>query len=210
VIFNYFHFRVYRNTLVFLCLAIIAGCSTLPELTAEKPGNWDESSEHREKISSWKLIAKLGVQTEDNGGSMDLFWTQKGETYNIRLIAPFGQGTTLIKGNANGVYVRTAEGEHYSNNPDELFAAQFGINMPVNNLRHWLRGLPVAGHAAQNLRWDENGQLYKLVQDGWNVEMSSYRKVQGYLLPHKFYLDRDDRPELGIRLLVRQWTLDPA
>jgi len=211
VTFQFLHFiRVFRSTLAFLCAFAITGCSTLPELSSEKPSNWDETTAHREKITSWKLTGKLGVQTEDNGGSVDLYWTQTGDSYKIRLIAPFGQGTTLINGNSTGVHIKTAEGEQHSNNPDELFTAQFGFNMPIVSLRSWLRGLPEKDQANEKLRWDENGQLYKLVQDGWNVEMSRYRKVKDHILPHRFYLDRDDRPELGIRLVVRQWTLDPA
>jgi len=207
---SYLHFRVYHNTLVFLCLSIFAGCSTLLEYSSEKPLNWEQTRAQREKISSWKLVGKLGVQTEDNGGSVDLFWTQKGENYKIRLIAPFGQGTTLINGNARGVHIKTSEGERYTNNPDELFTEQFGINLPVHNLHSWLRGLAVRGRPVEKQRWDENGQLYKLVQDGWNVEMSRYRKVQQQILPHQFYLDRDDRPELGIRPVIRNIRLSLA
>ena len=55
--------------------------------------------------------------------------------------------------------------------------------------------------------WDEQGHLYKLVQDDWNIEMANYKKVGNHLLPHDFFLSRDDRPELAIRLLIKRWQI---
>jgi hypothetical protein len=35
--------------------------------------------------------------------------------------------------------------------------------------------------------------------------MSRYKTVAEYELPHAFYLEREDQPELSVRLLVREW-----
>ena len=37
--------------------------------------------------------------------------------------------------------------------------------------------------------------------------MNRYRRVAGYELPHAFYLEREDRPDLSVRMLVREWRL---
>jgi outer membrane lipoprotein LolB len=192
---------------IMLLPTLLASCSYLPELTTTAPENWQETLERRHQIDSWKIQGRLGVQTEDNGGSLDLFWSQKGEDYSIRLIAPMGQGTILIKGNAQGVRIKTAEGEQYAENADALLASSLGTKVPVTGLRDWLRGMPMKNKPVIKQSWNEQGQLYKLLQDDWNVEMSNYKRVGESLLPHDFYLSRDDRPELGIRLLIRQWAL---
>jgi outer membrane lipoprotein LolB len=186
---------------------LLAACSYLPELTTTMPENWQDTLAHRHQIGSWKLQGRLGVQTEDNGGSLDLFWDQKDDSYSIRLIAPMGQGTILIKGNGQGVHIKTADGEQYAENADALLASSLGVKLPVTGLRDWLRGLPMENKPIVKQSWDRHGQLYQLVQDGWNVEMSNYKKVGNYQLPHNFFLTRDDRPELGIRLLIRRWKL---
>jgi outer membrane lipoprotein LolB len=199
--------KVVRHALVLLLPVLLLSCSSLPELTTTEPVDWPDTLEHRQQISSWKIQGKLGVQTEDNGGSLDLFWNQAVENYSIRLIAPMGQGTILIRGHAQGVHVKTADGEQYAEDADALLASNLGVNMPVKGLRDWLRGVPMKDKTIVRQSWDKNGQLYKLVQDGWNVEMSNYKKVGEHQLPHDFFLGRDDRPELGIRLLIRRWTI---
>ncbi len=196
-----------RLALTLLLPALLVACSTLPELTTTTPVNWHDTLEQRQQIGSWKIQGRLGVQTEDDGGSLDLFWTQKGESYDIRLIAPMGQGTILIKGDAQGVRIKTSKGEQYSKDADALLASSLGVKVPVTGMRSWLRGLPMKNKTIVKQSWNMQGQLYKLVQDDWNVEMSNYKKVGKHQLPHDFFLSRDDRPELGIRLIIRRWTL---
>jgi outer membrane biogenesis lipoprotein LolB len=65
--------------------------------------------------------------------------------------------------------------------------------------------MPIQGEEIQYISWNEPGQLYKLEQSGWRVEMGRYKAVADYELPHAFYLEREDQPELSVRLLVREW-----
>ena len=200
-------FLVLRCALFAALLAVQFSCSYLPRATNQSPDNWLQTVAQRQQLSSWKLTGRLGMQTETNGGSLDLFWNQQDDSYKIRLIAAMGQGTILIQGNAQGVRLRTNEGETYAENADELLASSLGVSVPLSGLHDWLRGVPTADRPVQKQLWDEKGQLHKLVQDGWNIEMSAYKKVGKHILPHVFYLDRDDQPELEIRLMIRQWTL---
>ena len=196
-----------RRVMLVTLLTAQFSCSYLPKTTSQIPDNWSQTVAQRQQILSWKLSGRLAMQTENNGGSLDLFWSQQDDIYKIRLIAAMGQGAILIKGNAHGVTLRTNEGEAYAENADELLASNLGVSLPISGLHDWLRGVPVSSRPAQKQLWNEQGQLYKLVQDGWNIEMSDYKKVGKHILPHAFYLDRDDQPELGIRLVIRQWTL---
>jgi outer membrane biogenesis lipoprotein LolB len=68
--------------------------------------------------------------------------------------------------------------------------------------------MPIQEQPIQTMSWNPNGQLYKIEQQGWRVEMNRYRAVADYELPHAFYLQREDRPELSVRLLVREWRPD--
>jgi|GEM_PF-303022 len=208
------------NALAFRCLLVLLSimqlsCSALIKETAKAPANWQEIMQHRKQIVSWKIQGKLGIQTEDNGGSLELFWNQQADTYQIRMIAPMGQGAVFIKGSGQRVYVKTADGkEQYSNDAEALLASDLGVSIPLAGLRDWLRGLPARGQPILVQRWDDKGQLVKLVQGNWQIEMSAYRKVAGHTLPHNFYFGRDDRPELSIHLVVRHWdltggTIDP-
>jgi outer membrane lipoprotein LolB len=117
-----------------------------------------------------------------------------------------GQGAVHIIGDKGGVTIRAANGRsEYSDDAEALFASMTGISLPVTGLQDWLRGMPIKTEEVQHVSWNEQGQLYKLEQRGWRIEMNRYKTIGGYELPHAFYLERDDQPELSVRLLVREW-----
>ena len=192
----------------FLCFLIVllASCASVQEQMFESPDDWSDRMHRQQQISDWSIKARLGVQTETEGGSFDVFWQQHEDIYEIRLVAPMGQGAVQIQGDNGGVTISLADGRtEYAHDADRLFTAMTGLSLPVNGLRDWLRGLPIQGETIQHISWNERGQLYKIEQRGWRVEMSRYRPVADHDLPHAFYLEREDRPELSVRLLVREW-----
>ena len=195
-----------RHSLLCFLIVLLASCASVYEQTFESPGDWADRMHRQQQISDWSIKARLGVQTETEGGSFDVFWQQHEASYEIRLVAPMGQGAVQIQGDNGGVTISLADGRtEYANDADQLFTAMTGLSLPVNGLRDWLRGLPIQGEAIQHISWNEQGQLYKIEQRGWRVEMGRYRLVADHDLPHAFYLEREDRPELSVRLLVREW-----
>jgi outer membrane lipoprotein LolB len=189
-----------------LCLGLLAGCSHLREQSADAPAGWTEQRAKHSALDSWYVQGRLGVQTAHQGGSLDVYWNQQGEHYQIRLLAPMGQGAFLITGDASAVRLQRASGEtQTANNADQLFADSLGVSLPLKSLQHWLRGLPAS--AAAQLQWDVLGNLYIIKEDGWRVEMARYHRQQALNLPHQFYLSRADQPELMIKLVLSSWQL---
>ena len=197
---------VVRFFLIYGLVSILASCASVSEQVSQQPADWETRLQQHQQINDWTIKARLGVQTEFEGGSFDVFWQQLADVYEIRLIAPMGQGAVHIAGDNGGVTISLADGQtEYSQDADELFASMTGLSLPVNGLQDWLRGIPIQGEEIQNISWNEHGQLYKLEQRGWRVEMGRYKVIAGYDLPHAFYLEREDSPELSVRLLVREW-----
>jgi outer membrane lipoprotein LolB len=196
-----------RFALIILLPAILASCAGMLPQTLQQPADWSQRLAHNSTLRSWELQGRLGIQTAKEGGSFDLLWEQTQDSYRIRLLAPMGQGAMLISGDADGVSVKTADGEErFDHDADRLFAETTGIELPLAGLKDWLRGMPMQQFAAERISWNEQGQLYRLSQDGWKVEMNRYRDVDGFELPHKFYIERDDHPELAIRLIILRWS----
>lgn len=189
-------------------VAILASCASISEQVFETPDGWEQRLERRQQIDDWRIVARLGVQTATEGGSFDVFWQQQADVYDIRLIAPMGQGAVSINGDQSGVTISLADGRtEYSQDADALFTAMTGLSLPVTGLQDWLRGMPIRNEGIDSISWNESGELYKIEQRGWRVEMNRYKPVANYQLPHAFYLEREDRPELSVRLLVREWRL---
>lgn len=189
-----------------MLIMTLAACASVSEQVFESPADWELRQQQNQKLTQWGIKARLGVQTETDGGSFDVFWQQLADAYDVRLVAPLGQGAVHINGNDDGVTISLADGStEHSEHANELFTAMTGLPLPVEGLQDWLRGMPMQGEEIQTISWNEQAQLYKLEQSGWRVEMNRYKTVAGYELPHAFYLEREDQPELSVRLLVREW-----
>jgi len=195
-----------------VCLMLVS-CATFKEQATDEqlktePVAWVKEQQKRQQIKIWEIRGRLGVQTKDNGGSMDIIWKQADEEYTIRLIAPLGAGNYLIQGDNNFAEVRYPDGEkRIIDNIDDIFAETLEVDLPVTAIKDWIRGLPAKSWKVDKIRWNEQGLLNKIKQSGWNVEMTNYNGNK-ILLPHTIYLTRDDRPALDIRLVLRQWLID--
>lgn len=195
----------------FLLSVILAGtsCTSLQEVTSVQPANWEDEIGQKAGIKNWDVKGRFGIQTADTGGAFDLLWAQSENDYTIRLIAPLGMGAMLIQGDAQGARIQSnGAAEQYVGNPERLIKKLLGAEVPILSLRRWMLGLPDEQLAVESLSWDGQGHLHRLRQAGWDIEMSRYRAVEHTFLPHAFVLQRDDRPELLIRLVIRQWSLD--
>ena len=98
----------------------------------------------------------------------------------------------------------------FSNQPSTLIANTFGWDLPLKQLRYWVRGLPTPPHhrnqTAPLTTYNETGLLAQLEQMGWALSYSRYRPIEqlnGRVLPHKIRAQRDDAI---LTLIIKQWT----
>jgi outer membrane lipoprotein LolB len=164
--------------------------------------------EQRQSIKNWEIRGRLGVQTETNGGSMDIIWKQSGQEYSIRLIAPLGAGNYHIQGDDTFAEIYFPDGHRETlDNIEGAFSSILDVELPVSAINDWVRGIPARSMTISNPRWDDSGLLTNVQQSGWNVEMKKYTG-SSIPLPHAIYLSRDDNTDLDIRLALRQWLVD--
>ncbi len=191
-------------------LLMLASCATVKEqvVTQHEPADWQADQQKRQQINTWEIRGRLGIQTENDGGTLDIIWKQAEQDFTIRLIAPFGAGNYLVQGDNGITEIRYPDGRiEMVNNIDDVFSSILKVNLPVNAVRDWVRGMPSRTLSLDEISWNERGLLHTLKQSGWNVEMKKYagKKI---LLPHAIYLSRDDNEELDIRLVLRRWLID--
>ncbi len=200
--------RLLSPSLVLLTCSILVSCATVKQQTLTEPAGWIAEQQQRQQIKIWEIRGRLGVQTESNGGSMDIIWKQSDEEFSIRLIAPLGAGTYLIQGDNEVADIRFPDGQKkVVNNIDEVFSSALEIELPANAVKDWIRGLPAKSLSVESISWNEQGLINRIKQSGWNVEMKKYTG-NDILLPHAIYLSSDDNDELDVRLVLRQWLVD--
>ena len=198
----------------FSAVFLLASCASINPQVEEKepefkvPADWAYEQEQRKKISQWEVRGRLGIQSEYNGGSLDIIWKQAGDDFSMRLIAPLGAGSYLIQGDKTVAEIRFPDGKKKMiNSIEEVFASAFDIDLPASALIDWVRGIPASALSLEKIDWNEQGLMKYAEQSGWNINISKYAgdKME---MPHAIYLTRDDNTELDIRLLLRRWLLD--
>jgi len=217
----YYHFSL-PLTITLVCLLLVS-CATVDQQAAEtelsaeekqallkkqQPAHWQQEKQDRQQIRSWEIRGRLGIQTKDDGGSMDIIWKQSADEFSIRMIAPMAAGNYHIQGKQDHAEIRYSDGSsRYIDDINDIFLTLLEVDLPTSAIKDWLRGLPASEIGIDEVQWNELGLINRVRQSGWNVEMNKYAGAK-ILLPHSIYISRDDDEDLDIRLVLRQWLLD--
>jgi len=191
---------------LFLCMLLLGACTTTPELppVADRDAAWQARNVKLANLDTWRLEGRIGVVTEDDGGSATLHWQQSPQSYQIELFGPFGSGRVRLHGNDTSAVLETSEGEAlYAGSAEALFEQGLGWPVPVAPLRRWVLGLSDERDAFE---LDGQGRLASLTHDRWQVDFLAYRVVEGFDLPRRLAMSTDG---LNIKLVVHEWQLQP-
>jgi len=191
---------------VLLGVLLLSACATTRELppVADPAAAWRARNVKLASLDAWRLVGRIGVVTEDDGGSATLRWRQMPQHYQIDVLGPFGKGLVRLYGNDESAVLETSDGEAiYAGSAEALFEQGLGWRIPVAPLRRWVLGLSDARDA---IELDPQGRLATLTHDRWQVDFLAYRDVDGYDLPRKLFMSTDG---LDIRLVVQEWQLQP-
>jgi len=191
----------------------LSGCTTALEKHATtEPASWKQQQKKLSQLQGWTINGRISVQTEYEGGQADYRWQQHNKTdYDIRLLAPMGAGTTLINGRLNGVSLKTSSGDElFDTDVDKLMLRLNGWPVPVSGLQYWVKGVPAPDSQFEISKWNENGLPAVMLQDGWRIELRKYKKFGELNLPGKLFINRQNGEEVDVRLIIRQWLLEPV
>ena len=75
------------------------------------------------------------------------------------------------------------------------------FDLPLDNLRYWLLGIPDPG-APFDLTRNPQDRALRLSQAGWTIDYDEYMPSSGDLLPKRLVLSRSDA---RVRIAVDRW-----
>lgn len=181
---------------------VAAACAPLtppPAYTQRAELHW---AQHRETLSQVLGFSLQGRLSDGRGRSGDLSWQQRADgSFALQLRGPFGAGAVAIEGDARQVTVRSKDGEQFTDDPRGWMLEQLGWDLPLDDLRDWVLGLPADG-VVETLVLDANGRLENLQQHGWTVRYERYQTVGALDLPQRLDAQSGD---IRLRLMVDRW-----
>ena len=183
--------------LALLSLLLLAtACSTL---TGSKPAPIAEFAANA-AIQQWQLRGKMGIRSSNKANSAYLNWQQCGQHFDIRLSGPLGQSAAHLYGDNHSVTLTGSEQQPVTaKDPEQLLYQQLGWQLPVSQLRYWVRGIPDPN---QRYRADEHG----FQQSGWRLNYPRQKDTDAYLLPTRVIAEHT---RLTVTLILRHWDLQP-
>ena len=194
---------------IVLILTLLAGCSTRPVVPPESapsspidiPDSWPEHVRQLTLLKDWQLKGKIGIRTQNNGGSAYLDWSQSEDSFHIQLSGPLGQGATIISGNPYGARLKNNEGEYLSESPEQLLMDHTGWDLPLSNLLYWVKGIP-APRGKPVMTYNEQGMLDTLQQNQWHLSFPRYQQTMNLWLPQRIVIHNQD---LKVTLIIKTW-----
>ena len=152
---------------IVLLLLLISACAPLQKqpdsATHASPPTWPAHRTAMQAIDSWQLKGKLAYRNDSGSGSAWFDWSQHGEQFIIYLSGPFGVGTVQISGNAQAITLsQPGEADIRSHSSSVLTQRLFGWQLPVEQMRAWVRGIPASSSSEVIKTFNEEGLLDSL------------------------------------------------
>ncbi len=212
---------VYIKILSLILIATLAGCAqhpkkqdlpqkpkaTLSQKTDQAANKTDKEKETAVKVTkaappgNWQARGRLAAANGNKGGNAQFVWTQKGDSYQIKLFGPFGSGSVYITGHPTFVELQEANGKKTrAQSAEQLMKKVAGWQVPVTGLRYWLRGTPSPNSKASTQQVNSAGNLKQLTQQGWHIVYENYQ--EGSALPTKLQLRNG---KVKLKMIVTEW-----
>jgi len=161
---------------------------------------WEQRVADLQRSSAWHLDGRAAVAYQSQGWQATLDWRQLDDSSEVHLAGPFGVGALVLKRTAAGLSLNGAP-------PGEAVLSQLqerlGFELPIDNLRFWLLGVPDPGEPFELTRNAQDRAL-KLTQAGWTIDYDRYMPVGGDLLPAHLILSGAG---VRVRIAVDHWEL---
>lgn len=188
-----------RPALAFALLLIVSACRTVPVGPAV---DWQSEKAARQALSHWEMSGRAAVATPTEGFNAALHWQQSGDTSEARLQGAFGVGGVRVVAKGGLLEVETSNGERIeSAEAGPALEKAIGVELPVNELRYWLLGVPAPSSPAEE-ELDAQRRLTRLSQQGWTITFDRFARVDGSWLPRRMRLERGP---VRVRVIADRW-----
>ena len=188
-----------------LSVLLLAGCAARP-LQPDTGIDWDRRAGMLATEPAWQARGRIAFKAGKDGGSGSMTWAQAGDDARITLSGPFGAGAYEIEWDDERIVVNSKKGEQVAaytgrDAADRFLEAQLGWSFPARSIRYWLLGVADPEFASER-RFDDDGWLAGIEQNGWAVAYSRFDTAGDYYMPGKVVIEND---RARVKMVVDRW-----
>ena len=172
-----------------LLIALLGGCASLPDSSpptdpATVDAAWAQRQHQLAGIPGFQLNGRVAIK--GGGLSGALRWRQEGETFDLRIVGPFGAGALSMQGTPSQVAIKGRDIDLVTDDPQQVLAQHTGWRLPLDALRWWVLALPAPAPAAEaRIVLDAEGRPEQIQQGDWTLRYSDYRTETTPALPYR-------------------------
>lgn len=187
-----------------LLMIVVSACVHQP--TVKPVANWNVYQRQLGAIETWQFKGRLGLRVPGDAANPRIVWKQNPSDYAIRMWGAFGQGNTWIYGDGSGVRIEQAGKDTvFAPTPEQLVYDTLGYDIPVQDLRYWVKGIPAPDVPVESITSNANGLVEQLRQSGWSLTFDRYAPVANWNLPGRIVAFRGD---IRLTLRVNEWLIE--
>jgi outer membrane lipoprotein LolB len=184
-----------------LIILFISSCSNLPKQDILQP-LWETHRQSVDKLDTWKLNGRIFISDVDGAWNARVIWQQQAQDYQLVFNSPMG-GAMRLTGSTQQVMMRTADNQVFTaETPEQLVKEVLNMEIPVQQLRYWIKGIPAPTYQELHYFLNKNGQLQQLEQSGWVIDFKRYININGLTLPEKIFLQNND---YRVKIAINRW-----
>lgn len=182
------------------------GCRTVPR-PAVIPGPgadapWPVQRAALDRLERYELHGKVAVAANGQGFTASLRYQQQLARADLALDGPLGIGGMRIALDEHTLAVTNSRGEALDGEAARgEIERKLGFELPLEELRWWLLGLPAPGQSDVDATPD-SGEIRGFVQNGWHVAINTRAPALGFSLPQRLTAERGGA---RLKLFVERW-----
>lgn len=196
-----------KHTIFSLILVLLmVGCAspTMPTVHLNSANHQLALKQHQ----NWLIKGKIGFKSPTKKQSANFRWDQQQDHYQLNLTTIIGTSLLNLKGEDGAVELVTDEQSYYDTDPARLIWRVTGWNIPVKQLRYWIKG---QHQNKDKVLLSEQGWVSQLKPicnncDGWLILYDNYKIVKTTWLPHKVVL-KNQQNNSQLLIKINEWNL---
>lgn len=187
-----------------LSLVLLGGCAAPAGVLLPDLSDWERRQAVLGQLDEFDFRGRIAVSAGEDGFNGKLRWSQDENAFRATVSGPLGVGTVQIEGDDERVEMTDKDGVKtvLEDVEPELYY-RYGWTIPVESLRYWALGIPDPRLPATT-EFGDSGELVRLEQRGWRVEVGRYRDVGGgQPMPQRLDAANADTT---VRLIIDRWV----